>query len=642
MKRMISLALALMLMGGIVGCTNKNNSSGSSSDDTIIIPTPEEEVIEYTNYKLVDNGTTAYKIVIEDNASKDEKLAAQEITQLFAESTSISLMTVKASEVAYNADAKLIILGDTQYTQNAGVNVATIPQEGFTLKTVGSNLFILGKDKGVVYGSYEFLEKAVGYEYYLKDVYALDKNVTNLNMPKLNFSDSPDILYRADAWMAETSTLGETRARIRQFQDAFMFHGISYHIHNTFFWLPKSLYQREHPGWYSDDGGQLCYTAHGDAQELADMQETMLEEFKAQVEYYFSRGDYRQAISFTQQDDDSWCTCEACSKVLSTKGANSAGIIQFLNPIAREFKTWLNTTYPGHEVSIVFFAYQNSENAPVVEVNGSYAPIDDSVVMEDNLAVWIAPIGADFTRKISDFKNTAMYTTFQKWSALTENFYVWGYDTNFSNYLMGYDTFNALPEFYRYVRSFGTQYMFNQGQAYSEQSTLTRFDALKVALNYQLMWDADLDVKRFTDRFFATWFGVASTEMREYYESYRRWLEYIKTELNSSGGVYRDSFTAQEYPKQVLMGWQENIENAYKAIESLQDSNPTEYQKIYNRISAEKIAIQYGLIAIHGHTYTLDTLLVMKQTFKDEAIELGFKQVREGTSINTLWDSWGL
>jgi len=637
MKKSLSLILSIFTLCSMTACAifpsigNEQSNNSGTNDNT-----------EYTEYKLVDNGNSEYKIVLPTDASYDEEIAALEMEELFAEATSITLETVYESEVTYSDTAKLIILGDTQYTENTGVDVDAIPNDGFTLKTVGSNLFVLGEDSGVVYGVHEFLEKALGFEYYVADVYALNKNVKNLYMPKLNISDAPDIEYRADAWGAEKSEQGSYRARLNSFNGAFMSRGM-YHVHNTLEWLPTATYMNEHPNWYSNGGGQICYTAHGNETELAAMQNLVLEKFKEQVNYYFGIGDYREAISFTQQEGTTggWCNCAACTRDVQTYGATSASIIRFLNPIAKQFKAWLADKYPGHEVTIVFFAYQKTEKPPVKVENGKFVPTHESVVLEDGLAVWLAPIYGDYSRSITDAKNEDTYNLFKKWAVLTKEFYVWGYDTNFNNYLMWYDSFNALPDLYKYLNEFNVKYMFNQGQIYSN-SNRTAFDSLKVALNYQLMWDADTDVKGFTDRFFKTWFGEAAQDMRAYYDSFINWLGKIKTEQDYDGGIYFDENTSRHYPLEKLTEWQGYIEDAYESIESLKTTKPNRYNNLSKRINAESIAIRYALIAIHSESYSQDELWEMLQSFKEDASKLGFTRWSVWYEIDVLWNSWGV
>ena len=629
LQKTVSFLLSIITLVGMAGCS-------------LIGGKNTEEVIKYTEYKLVDNGKSDYKIVLPDEPTYDEEMAAWEVEALFEEATSIKLSTVSESEVSYSDTAKWIVLGDTKYTENTDVDVEAIPSDGFTVKTVGSNLFVLGNSAGVVYGVYEFFEKAFGFEYYVRDVYALNKNVKELYMPKLNISDAPDIAFRADAWEAEESDHGRYRARIRPFNQAFMSEGM-YHIHNTFEWLPKETYESSHPKWYSDDGTKLCYTAHGDDNELAVMQAIVLKKFKDQVDYFFGKGDYRKAISFTQRDSttSTWCSCSTCMEDKRTYGAASSSIIKFLNPIAKEFKTWLAENYPGHDVDIVFFAYQASEQPPIKQENGKLVAADPSLVLEDNLAVWIAPIFGDYIRSINDVRNHNMYNLFKNWSVVAKQFFVWCYDTNFKNYLMWYDTFNALPDLYEYLGEFKVKYMFNQGQIHSH-SNFTGFDILKVALNYKLMWDADTDVEAFTDRFFKAWFGDAAQDMRTYYDSFISWSKKIKFEQAYSGNIYFEGYTRQHYPFDELNEWLSNIENAYKSIEALKTTDSKQYKNLYERINAESIAVRYALISLHSTMYNPEKVLSMKQSFKTDANSLDFGRFSEGSAMSSLYTTWGV
>ena len=322
-------------------------------------------------------------MVIPTESNLGEDCALGELEDLFYEATNIVLDTVTDSEITYSNDAKLILIGNTCFTENSGVDVDEIPTEGFTLKTVGENLFILGKDYGVMYGVYELLERIVHYEYFLEDIYDLDKNVKELYLPDLNYSDSPDFQVRADGW-----GYGDLRTRTVEYTYPFMMNGVA-PIHNTFEWFPKENYMKSHSGWYSDDGQQLCYTAHGNVDELEEMRATLLKKFKAQVAAYWGKGDFEKTtLSFTQQDNTYWCSCSACQKVISKAGANSATIIEFLNPIAREMKSWVEENFPGHDLDIAFFAYNASEKAPVKNAYGNIVPTVDSVIMEDILAGW--------------------------------------------------------------------------------------------------------------------------------------------------------------------------------------------------------------------------------------------------------------
>ncbi len=629
MKKLVSLILSLCTLCSITACTifpssniesNESNESSESSQQSNSSNAGDSE--NYTDYKLVDNGTSQYKMVLKDGATFNEENGAWEIEELFKEATSITLETVSETDVNYSEDAKLIILGNTNFTEKSGVNVSKIPHDGFTLKTVGSNVFILGEDAGVLYGAYEFLAQTLGYEYFLNGVYDLNRGVKNLYMPDFDYSDAPDFATRADGW-----GLGEMRTRSEGIHDPFIHPG--HPVHNTFDWLPKNDYLSAHAGWYSTQGDQLCYTARGNAYELDAMREIVLEKFKAQVEYYFEQGYYQKnVISFTQQDNSHWCGCSACRTVINTKGgANAATVIQFLNPIAQDLQAWVDLQYPGKKVAVIFFAYNATEYAPT------------NMVMADNLYVWMALPSADYLRSIHSAENAVHKQKLSAWSALSNKLYVWGYDTNFVEYMLWYDTFGTLQDFYQYINSLGAEYVFNQGQIYSG-SNYTSFDALKAALNYKLMWDVDLDVEAFTERFFDAWFDAAAAPMKAYYDSFRAWSAGL-IENRYSAGFFGGSrlynrHSASEWPAYKLEEWMGYIEDAYESIADLEATKPNRYKNLCKRINAESMAIRYAVIKLHGAP------LDMKISFKEDAATLRFTRKSEMEGIDVLWRAWGV
>ena len=166
MKKVVSLVLSALMLGSIAACTTTPSNSVSNGNSSV----------ENTDYKLVENGKSAYKLVVADEKEgMNEEVGAWEVQELFKEATSIELEIVYESDVTYSKDSKLIIMGDTKFTEEADVEVSKIPHDGFVLKTVDSNVFVLGESMGVVYGGYELLAQTVGYEYFVSGVYSLDK-----------------------------------------------------------------------------------------------------------------------------------------------------------------------------------------------------------------------------------------------------------------------------------------------------------------------------------------------------------------------------------------------------------------------------------------------------------------------------------
>jgi len=644
----------------------KDNEDGSSSSSS-----GEEVKIEYTDYDLVKNGVSEYKIVEMDETLEYERFAKSELVEFFYEATGITLQTVTESEVEYNDNAKLIILGDTKFTEKAGENVSEIPQQGFTLKTVGSNLFVLGVDHGVLYGVYEFLHQTFGFEVYAEDEIALAKNVKDMKLQKFDFSDCPDILYRQPNYSAISASL--TTARRYRMESNIWITQKGNFVHNTFSeYFPKSDYQAQHPDFYSLDGSQLCYTAHGNAEELQLMQDLTLERMKTLINRCYSVGDFRGSLSFTQEDYATWCNCEACTKDLELYGAQSSSLIRFINPVAKRLREWLAEEWPGHEVNIAIFAYLKSRGAPVQQFNGEYMPArkltaeelesvsngqlngqtvyqangvsyveEESLYLEENVAMFYAPLEANFMYDFDNSKNEGFMTTLVQWGAISKKVYLWLYSCHFSDYLIWYDSFNSMQPLYRMAKEIGSVYMFDQGRY--NAGALTAFDMLKCYLNSKLAWNVDADYTGLIDDFFANYFKNASAPMRKYFNSFRIWSEYLKANTKIPGQVQSSISDKTYWPKRILEEWQGYIKEAYKAIEPLKATDKTAYEKVYERIEKEEITIRFHLYDLHGDSYTPDELTELRRQCKADIIRLGFTKISEGGSLTAyIESSWGV
>ena len=89
--------------------------------------------------------------------------------------------------------------------------------------------------------------------------------------------------------------------------------------HNNFNFVPPEKFREKHPYWYSDDGCQMCYTAHGDEKEL----ELLVEEAAAAICRYIRSDPDMPYIAFNHQDNFEWCTCPACTALKEKYGAQT-------------------------------------------------------------------------------------------------------------------------------------------------------------------------------------------------------------------------------------------------------------------------------------------------------------------------------
>ncbi len=125
--------------------------------------------------KLVQNGKPVAVIVIPDNPTPVVAYAAQELQYHVEQATGSRLETV--SEAGWNLSTPAILLGPTKAAVKAGIRFDSKRPNQYVLRTVGSNLFILGDDtSGDVFGPYRVLHENYTHVGTLLGVYDLLRN----------------------------------------------------------------------------------------------------------------------------------------------------------------------------------------------------------------------------------------------------------------------------------------------------------------------------------------------------------------------------------------------------------------------------------------------------------------------------------
>lgn len=193
LKRTAILFLALLMaFGFFAGCNAINNSSSTSDNGN------NELAIKETENYIIKDSKSDYKIVIADEPRGYEAYAAEELSTFIVQSTSITLPIVKESEVVVNESSKLIILGETELTEQAQITAEknTYGARGFVIKQKDSNVYLVGGDtRGTLYAVYDFLHYEFGFEVYASNEIAIEKGVTERKLLAFDMSNIPDIPY---------------------------------------------------------------------------------------------------------------------------------------------------------------------------------------------------------------------------------------------------------------------------------------------------------------------------------------------------------------------------------------------------------------------------------------------------------------
>jgi hypothetical protein len=302
-----------------------------------------------------------------------------------------------------------------------------------------------------------------------------------------------------------------------------------------------------------------------------------------------------------------------------------------MNRIAEEVTKWVEEHYPGREVLLAMFAYQQTEEAPVVRENGKYVPVDEKLRLHDNVALFYCPIFAEYYYDFNAEQNVNVADTLDKWCVLANTIFTWTYGTNFQIYLAPHNTFSSMQNNYRFLYDRGNKYLFDQHQY--NQISGTDWYKLKGYLTSNLQWKIDSNQDELINNFFTNYYKDASSVMKQLFDEENTWFAYLAEKYGYNGKVsYTESnFVVEEYwPKGLLEGWLALIDEAYKKIEHYQKTDPILYEKLRDRITLESITFRYMQIKLYKLLYSDVDSQEMIKSFKTDCIALGITQYREG------------
>lgn len=591
------------------------------------------------------NASTEYKILVNGSNSYATRAAAFLSGQIYnATGATLNSEIYDASEpVSVTEDSKYIVIGCKDLFAQCGL---AMPEEdlgpaGYYIRSYGNSVFLEVKmNDGYQMGVLAFLREVVGYDMIAHDTVVFDKDGATL--PDMKIIERPDFDYRNYTnYMTSEGLYGMGY----NYQSIFTYieqEGVSGKsaVHNIFYYLPKEKYGKTNQEWYSGDQAQLCYTAHGDAEQYEKMQQTMLDVMLKCV-----LKSEQGVVTVTQEDVASCCTCDACNAVVEKDGSISATIIRYMNDLDAKFQAALQayaeeTGTEKRTVQLAFFAYHLSYNPPSTPVSE-----DPTLKCSPNITVFLAPIEAKYVYSFYDEENRVYADTVRAWSEYTDNIMAWVYETNYHHYMFPYNTYSSMMDTYYFFKQQGANIIYNEGQRWSEN--VTCFGKLKEYLDAKAQFDVTNTYEECKDKFFKNYYGAAADTMEQYYNELRQWETYLESvrDYGLGGGIYEEiglATTPHYWPKELLEHWLSIMDKAYKEVAYLELENPELYKKLVKHIKIETLFPRYALCTLHENSFTASEMLQMRKEFKADGDELGLLQHEEHDYITSVYKQWGL
>lgn len=646
-RKIISIVLSTLMFSALTACGGAKKPTATETTQE-----PAEHKVTTTLHKgvndLKDTGMsfikdkkTDYQIVVGTESSM-RKAASYIVSQIFS-ATGASIKT--ETDPVWSSSEKYIVIGEKALESAAGVSMPKedIGMTGYEIKTVGNSVFILANgEQGYHLGALAFLRATIGYLCISADTIVYTKS--GEVMPEMDIIERPDFDYRVNnSIYTHSAELAYPMGVQADGTVMIPVDGVT--VHNSFAYLPPNKYETAHPDWYSKEratvspwnsGGyaaQFCYTVHGNNEEKAQMQNLIADMI---VEKALASD--KHIITLTQQDDDTYCTCDSCKAIVDEYGSISAAVIRFVNGVDDIVQEKLQRYATEHntekkELIILFFAYQATKEPPT--------KIDDTVKCNDTVGIYCASSKTKYAYTFYDEINEKEARNMTNWGKLGK-LYLWLYESNSMDYFVPCNNFQAVLENYRFCKSIGASYVFSQ-QNY--RAYTTGFVAFKEYINSRAWFDVNVDFSELHDTFFRYYYGEGGQYMEQFFDEMTTYMTYMRDQGYSDFyGCIINEFPAQTkyWSFGMVKRWNDLCNDALEAVEKYKTSNYEYYLTLRDHINLDSLFPRYLLCTLFDGKYSETEISAMRKAFKAdcEYFNNGFSS--EYVAIDGLWQSWGI
>ena len=619
---------------------------------------------------LAENGHSLYSIVMPLHAPTIE-YAARELQLFLSKITGVEVSITSDQNLNWDESQTYISLGNTELFKQSSIVIEheTLNGDGFIIKTKGKSVFINAyKDRGIIYGVYDFLETQTGLRFVAYDCTYIPKMI-RLPLFEIDRTEVPGFEYRGyiSNMTYEHVTEEDFTVRMRfNYQYAYIsdYKGgkIGIHsprgmngVHNSLWWVepgnpkdPQSLC-RQHPEvfvWHPDGTHpiDMCWglgiKKDGKIDENVKVSAIKILIEKAKKELC-SASKSTDIILVGLMDSpldgsDIRCKCEKCSKEIELYTYTGI-VLRFMNIVADELAEFGNKVL-GRKINTATLCYGYTVKAPLI--NNKLA--DPTVKPRSNLYLQIAPYFGDFYLPYNHKdQDTELKKLFDDWQMVHDKFYLWAYslanNSTINNWLYYFDATWMWKEFFSYLQKIGVENFFFQGPIGDRHIFQPTYETYLLS---KMLWNSKADIEAVKEEFFLLYYGPASKYISK---AVRNFNEHYAYEIKINGLNFRQNeqhirLQTKYHPLPFLQKQIELCNTGIKAIENAFELSNAEKQEITKRIKAFCLTPKY-LVLCNFNEYFPESKAELKEYIKEffnECREIGVKEVAEYWSTDAL------
>jgi hypothetical protein len=473
---------------------------------------------------IADKGKSDYVIAIPSSASNQERFVGGELASHLEKMSGVKFEV--ATENTLPAGKKIISIGNTSFSQKAGIDQSKLQDEAIIIRTTSEGNLILsgGRLRGTMFAVYDFLEKQLGCHWFDEYTFEVPKK-DRIVISELNLKYHPYFMFRrSSANIIVDQTAWEIFLLRNQGSDGPYLTGydaigapVACH---SFEFYAKNFPEGKTEFYAMDEKGVRLKPAGSSGPDFCLTNPEVVKNVTASLKNYILNDRARYAtygfppppIYDISQNDGSqmyFCLCPSCKEVIKKYGAQSGLLLHFINQIADNIKD----EFP--DVYIQTFAYNQGKEPP----NG--------IVPRDNVLIRYCTTADIFGMPFDAPGNKLMQKQLEGWSHISKNMGIWMYTYFFKDeFPMPYVSANQFGRDFKYLAANNAKTVYVENHDYYKLS----FFALQRWLAYQLMQDPQRNADKLIKTFMDGYYGKGSKAMTEYYN----YLVKLQAELKDS------------------------------------------------------------------------------------------------------------
>ena len=549
-----------------------------------------------------------YRIVIAEDRTKAEEHAAAQLQEYLKKITGRTLKTVPETDPN---TGPAIYVGQTRFA--AGHGMKDYGKEEYHLKTIGNDLVITGgRPRGVLFGTYEFLERFAGVRY-LSVNFERVPEMTAVSVPDgTDLRHAPPFIYR-DIYPGHAEIPADYRRKLRQnsggnspqhgFSERCGAPGGVHTLHKYSHDFPREI------SWMNKNGsrqivnsphsGSICFSQPEALKRIAQKLKDHVQNDRARCDV--SGAPYPQFYVVDMNDCHVECFCPQCQAFVQEHDVSGL-VIDFMNQLWDE----IQEAYP--DIYIMMFAYQDSTTPP-----------RSGLKPKGNVIVRLAYMDHEFTESgkvkrdvmfpLSHPNNRDYEEALEQWHNGSRHLAIWDY---WKTYRCGFQTpihnTAAIPGLVRKYRDIGAKHFFVEMEL-GTTVPLTLFD-LRYYLGAKMMNDPDLDGEKLVEEFMTLFYGQAAAPMKEF-------KAYTEKRMAESVGP----LTSLPPAKRKFMD-AEYFKTLYSLLEQAERA-AAENRPILENIRQERLVVDHAYLLLwnsHGNPLGLDKKALRERMIEDADI----------------------